>query len=272
MQERQFDMDLRGLRLNALEWQPAASSAPPLVLLHDALGSVAQWRQFPLELAARTGRRVIAYDRAGHGRSAPLAKPRDLDYLEHEAWNVLPDVLQALDITAPVLMGHSDGGTIALLYAARYPAAAVVAEAPHVFVEDITLDGIRQAVEEREVLIQKLEKYHGSKTASLFDAWAATWLAPDFRSWDIRPLLSAIPCPVLAIQGLSDPFGSAAQALDIAAALGNKAQPWLIHAAGHQPHREMQTTLIEGIARFLGAPSSPNHNIKFEKDETIKLC
>jgi pimeloyl-ACP methyl ester carboxylesterase len=272
MQERQFDMDLRGSRLNVLEWQPAAFSAPPLILLHDALGSAAQWRQFPPELAACTGRRVIAYDRAGHGRSAPLAKPRGLDYLEHEAWEVLPDLLQALDIAAPALIGHSDGGSIALLYAARYPAAAVVAAAPHVFVEDITLAGIRQAVEERDILLQKLEKHHGSKAAALFDAWADTWLAPAFRSWDIRPLLPAIACPVLAIQGLSDPYGSAAQALDIAAALGNKAQPWLIPAAGHQPHREMQTTLIEGIARFLGAPSSPNHNIKLEKDETIKLC
>jgi pimeloyl-ACP methyl ester carboxylesterase len=272
MQERQFDMDLPGMSLNVLEWQPAASSGPPLIMLHDALGSVAQWRQFPAELATRTGRRVIAYDRAGHGRSAPLAQPRDFGYLEREAWEVLPDLLQALDIAAPILIGHSDGGSIALLYAARYPAAAVVAEAPHVFVEDITLAGIHQAVEEREVLIQKLEKHHGSKAAALFDAWADTWLAPAFRSWDIRPLLPAIICPVLAIQGLSDPYGSAAQVLDIAVALGNRAQPWLIPAAGHQPHGEMPTTLIEGIARFLGAPSSPNHNIKFEKDETIKLC
>lgn len=269
MQESRFDIDINTCRINVLEIVPGPSEAPPLVFLHDALGSVAQWRAFPHTLAMLSGRRAIAYSRAGHGQSSPLPGKREPDYLHREAWEVLPALLQALSIEYPVLIGHSDGGTIALLYAARFPASAVVTEAAHCFVESAALEGIRQALAERKKIIGKLRKYHGEKTEALFDAWALTWLGPAFRGWDIRPLLPAITCPALIIQGEEDAYGSEAQVQAIHDAMGALATPLLIPGCGHVPHREAEETLLLQIRKFLGL-HGPNH-IKTKQDEIIEL-
>ncbi|MCB0553122.1 MAG: alpha/beta hydrolase [Phaeodactylibacter sp.] len=269
MQESRFDIDINQSRLNVLEILPGSSEEVPLVFLHDALGSVAQWRNFPHTLAALTGRRAIVYDRPGHGGSSPFLEKRTQDYLQHEAWEVLPQLLNALSIEKPVLIGHSDGGSIALLYATRFPATAVITEAAHVFVEDTTLEGIRQAVANRKKIVKRLRKYHGEKADVLFEAWAATWLDPAYKYWDIRTLLPAIACPVLVIQGAEDAYGSAAQVQAIVAAIETLATPLLIPGCGHIPHWEAEETLMIQIRKFLGQPG-PNHN-KTIQDETFKL-
>src|SRR5579859_376990 len=179
---------------------PSPAGAPTLVFLHEALGSVALWRDFPAALAAATGLGWLAYSRQGHGRSAPLAGPRDTIYLDREAIDVLPAVLRRFGIARPILYGHSDGATIALIHAAGEKVEAVIAEAPHVVVEEAGLAGIRAAVARADDLVPRLGKYH-DRPGAIFEAWHSIWLAPEFRDWSITHRLPAIIAPLLMIQG-----------------------------------------------------------------------
>lgn len=239
-------------RLRLRRWRPEQPGGrPPVVLLHDALGSIAQWRDFPAQLAGRFGREVIAYERRGHGASSPLPGPRDAGYLHREAWEDLPALLSALAVEPPLLIGHSDGGTIALLYAAHFEAAAVVALAAHVLVEEVTLAGIRQAMRRREALIGQLEKYHGAGAEALVEAWAGAWLAPAFAGWDITGLLPRIHCPVLILQGREDEYGTAEQVRLIERGVSGPARSRLLDDCGHLPHRERPAAVLEAIEAFL---------------------
>lgn len=239
-------------RLYLRRWRPEDQrSGTPLILLHDALGSIAQWRDFPDQLAGRFGREVIAYERRGHGASSPLSGPRDAGYLHREAWEDLPALLSALAVEPPLLIGHSDGGTIALLYAAHFEAAAVVALAAHVLVEEVTLAGIRQTLRRREALVGQLEKYHGAGAEALVEAWAGTWLAPAFAGWDITGLLPRIHCPVLVLQGREDEYGTAEQVRRIEAGVSGPARSRLLDDCGHLPHRERPAAVLEAIEAFL---------------------
>lgn len=226
------------------------SDKPTIVFLHEALGSVAQWRDFPLLIADKTGFNVLAYDRLGHSLSDPMTKKREIDYLHHEAWTILPSVLTHLGIQKPILWGHSDGGSIALLYASLFPTEAVITEAAHVFVEPITLEGIRTAVAQKDFLIDRLSRYHGEKTKDLWNAWADTWLEKSFDVWNIEEHLPNIKCAALIMQGENDAYGTVEQVNRIAKGIGEKAKIALIPDCGHTPHKEAREIVLNNILKF----------------------
>ncbi len=225
---------------------------PVLVFLHDALGSIPQWKNFPEQVAMASGLDALIYERRGHGRSSPLAEKRGLDYLHRQAFYTLPRLLRSLDIKRPLLIGHSDGGTIALLYASRHKAEMLIAIAAHVLLEEITLRGVEQArLYKREKMIAKLQKYHGEKTEALFDAWADTWLDSDFSNWNIIEDIKSITCPVLAIQGTADQYGSEKQMQTILNALGKRGSALWIEKGGHFPHLRQMDLLTKVINNFI---------------------
>ncbi|HQC78960.1 MAG TPA: alpha/beta hydrolase [Accumulibacter sp.] len=225
---------------------------PSLVFLHEGLGSVAMWRDFPARVAAATGCRVFQWSRQGHGWSSPLPAPRTPRYLHEEAER-LPTLLAALAIEQPLLIGHSDGGSIALLHAAAFPeqVAGAVVLAPHEFVEDKALDGIRRAGISYASgdWRQKLGRHHRDPDA-VFHAWHDVWLAPAYRTWDITACLPSIRCPVLAIQGEDDEYATMRQIECIA---DGAAEVELLKLAncGHSPHRDQPEAVCEAIVRFL---------------------
>jgi pimeloyl-ACP methyl ester carboxylesterase len=228
---------------------------PTLVLLHEGLGSVAMWRDFPARLAAATGCRTLVYSRYGYGQSDPLEAPFGTDYMHREGREILPAVLAALEIEDPVLLGHSDGASIALLHTgAGNPVAGVVVMAPHCFVEDISISSIAAAKVAFETtdLPAKLGKYHRDVHRS-FWGWNDIWLHPDFRAWNIEDCLPHITCPILAIQGEDDEYGTMAQVEAIAAGARNAAGVELLKLADcrHSPHKDQAVAVIEAINRFV---------------------
>lgn len=237
-----------GFRCETIE-----GAGPVLVFLHEALGGIGQWKDFPAALCARTGRPGLVYERLGHGGSAPFAAPRGPDFLDVEAAEVLPRVLEAAGIRGPVVpVGHSDGGTIALLYAAAFPAraAGVVSEAAHVFNDEHTRRGVRSTLEGAARLKERLARHHGEKTDELFDAWHEIWLSPGFRDWDIRPLLPAITAPVLAIQGEDDKY-CAREQLDAIAGSVRAGRSLLLPGCGHAPHHERRDAALDAMSAFI---------------------
>jgi pimeloyl-ACP methyl ester carboxylesterase len=253
-----MEIAVDGVKLHGVRLAPARPrGGPVLVLLHDSLGSVALWRDLPERLAEATGLEVLAYDRRGHGASDPLGpRPRTVRYLHEEA-ATLDRVLDAAGVGDAVLFGHSDGGTIALLAAAHHPARirALVAEAAHVFVEERTLEGIREAQRTAaEVdLLARLARHHGAKAEALFAAWTGTWLAPWFRGWNVEEDLRRIRCPVLVVQGELDEFGTDAQVQAIARGVSGPARTALLPGLRHVPHREAPEAVTRAVAEFLGA-------------------
>ncbi|RYZ19381.1 MAG: alpha/beta hydrolase [Chitinophagaceae bacterium] len=249
-------LDVSGASLYVRLVAPHAGR-PTIVFLHDSLGCAALWRDFPEQLAAATRCNYLVYDRQGYGRSAPFdGTPRTKDYLEREA-GVLQELLNTLGIRDAVLFGHSDGGSIALIAAARYPATvrAVISEAAHLFVEDLTLEGIRAAhAQYRETnLKERLGRYHGHKTEALFRAWTDTWLDPAFRDWDISALLPSVICPVLVIQGDADEYGTLRQVSGITAGIRGVPQVCILPGTGHTPHKEAPAETLHRARQFLSA-------------------
>ncbi|TGD81556.1 alpha/beta fold hydrolase [Hymenobacter wooponensis] len=235
----------------------AAGERPTLVFLHDSLGSIRLWRDFPAHLALALGCHALVYDRRGYGESAPFGpEPRTVAYLEQEAL-LVPAVLRAAGVSQAVLFGHSDGGTLALLTAAQEPGvvAAVVTVGAHVFVEDVTLAGIRVAQQQYSTtdLPQRLARYHGTRTEPLFRAWAETWLHPTFRNWNIERYLPQIQCPVLVMQGAEDEYGTAAQVEAIATQVAGTAHAVLLPGLGHTPHRQDPEQVLKLAVNFLRA-------------------
>ena len=245
-----------GRRLEFRWIEPTAPDRPTLVFLHEGLGSIAQWKTFPDTVAAATGCGALLYSRYGFGQSDPLAEPRDVDYLAHEALVALPAVLAARDIVDPILIGHSDGATIALLYAsdARWSTRAIVIEAPHVFVEDAGLTGIERARDAYRDgdLRRKLGKYHRDVDA-MFNGWADTWLRPEFRSWNMESRLPGVRCAVLLIQGTDDPYGSIAQVDAITRQVRGPVDVMLLPECAHTPHVEREREVLEAMVRIVGA-------------------
>jgi pimeloyl-ACP methyl ester carboxylesterase len=228
---------------------------PTIVFLHDSLGCISLWRDFPAKLGKLTQCNILVYDRLGYGKSDPMPDvPRPVNYLEAEA-ETLNDLLNELSIEQPILFGHSDGGSIALLTAAKYPEKikAVISEAAHVFVEEITLLGIREAMTAYQTtnLKERLEKYHGDNTDTLFRAWTQTWTRADFRNWNIESFLPAITCSVLVLQGTNDEFGSLAQVNSILNSVSGNAEKVLIEGSGHTPHKETPEETLAAVAGFI---------------------
>ena len=226
---------------------------PTIVMLHEGLGSLALWKDFPERLAAATARRVLVYSRYGYGKSDPLGGPRGVDFMHIEALETLPQLRDALGARHPVLFGHSDGASIALIHAARAgrPVAAVVALAPHVFVERYGLDsiaGARRAYLEGDLRL-RLARYHDD-VDSAFWGWNDIWLHPDFPAWNIEALLPEVACPVLAIQGLDDEYGTIEQIERIERSVADLRRVELAQC-GHSPHRDQAEAVLAATARFL---------------------
>ncbi|GAB4185761.1 MAG: alpha/beta hydrolase [Thalassobaculales bacterium] len=247
-----FHFDVHGSRLRGQWWQPDPGRLP-IVLLHEGLGSLTQWRDFPERLAAATAHPVFAFERRGHGGSSPLEAPRQPDYLEAEAAFLWP-TLDAAGIGRAILLGHSDGGSIALLAAAAAPARvpALVTIAAHVFVEDKALAGIRAAQAAYPAgLRDRLMRHHGANTDAMFAAWADTWLAPGFRGWNVEERLAAITSPALVMQGAEDEYGTPDQVDAIGRHSGGFVWPCLLPGLRHQPHLEDPGRVLDEIAGFL---------------------
>lgn len=228
---------------------------PTIVFLHDSLGCIALWRDFPERVGALTQCNVLVYDRQGYGKSCGFSyAKRDNDYLEQEA-DILNQLLDYWNIDQPILFGHSDGGSIALVTAAKYPEKikAILTEGAHVFVEDITIEGIKEAIQLYETtdLKTKLEKYHGSNTEAMFWAWANTWTTEEFRAWNIEHFLPAIQCPSMIIQGEQDEYGSLKQVASITEKVSGITETFIIPNTGHSPHKENPEVVLEKITSFI---------------------
>ena len=258
-EELSFGIPAGGSRIQAKSILPPGSSLtgarPVLVFLHEGLGSITQWRHFPLALAQATGLAALVYDRRGHGRSEARDGPLGTDYLEVEAFERLPKVLAACGIEAPLLVGHNDGATIALLYASRFPGvpAAVVAEAPHPFIEDATIRGVWRTLHafEGAPLRERLRSHHGAQAEALFRAWSDIWLSPAFREWGMVHLLPAIRCPVLAIQGENDECATPDQVRAILEGVSGPAEAMLVPGCAHVPHLQARDPVLARMARFI---------------------
>lgn len=248
-----------GLAGGQVEYQlihSGTQSGRCIVMLHEGLGSLAMWRDFPGQVAHATGCDVLVYSRFGYGQSAPAGGPRAVDYMHREALQVLPELLDRLRIKQPVLLGHSDGGSIALIHAggAGRSVAGLILMAPHVLVEDISISGIEAA---REAYLQtdlraRLGRYHADVDAT-FRGWNDIWLSPAFRDWNIEEYLPAIACPILAIQGEDDEYGSMDQLARIARQASGSGDIDLLRLEDcrHSPHKDQQQAVLEAITRFI---------------------
>lgn len=227
---------------------------PTLVFLHEGLGSVAMWRDFPVKVAAATGCRTLVYSRHGYGESDLLTEPFDTRYMHDEALIALPELLDRLGIEEPVLVGHSDGGSIALIHAggARREVAGLILMAPHVFVEDLSVASIAQAkiAFETTDLGQKLGKYHRDPVKT-FWGWNDIWLHPDFRAWNIEEYLPRIDCPTLVIQGEDDEYGTSAQADAIRRQTAGEVEVLMLADCRHSPHKDQPQATLEAMAGFI---------------------
>jgi pimeloyl-ACP methyl ester carboxylesterase len=243
-----------GRRLEAAWWGPLPDAAPTIVLLHEGLGCVAMWRGFPQRLAEATGCGVFAWSRAGYGASDAVPPPRPVNYMHAEA-ALLGAVLNAAPVRDCVLLGHSDGGSIAALYAGTQPDARVrglALLAPHFFVEAISIAGI-EAARERYLtgdLRERLARYHADVDGA-FWGWNGAWLNPDFRAWNIAAEAAGIAVPTLVLQGLADPYGTAAQVAALQAVARAPVQPLLLDGIGHAPHLEATEATLLAVAALV---------------------
>ena len=247
-----FLTTIAGVRIEYVR-VPGVAPGPAIVMLHEGLGSVSMWRDFPEQVALATGHEVVVYSRQGHGRSAPLTGPRPLRFMHDEALVVLPEILDALEVRRPILLGHSDGGSIAIIHAggSGREVAGLVLIAPHVMVEDISVASIAKArtAYEQGALRTRLGRHHDDVDGA-FRGWNDVWLRPEFRSWNIEEYLPRIGCPVLAIQGEDDEYGTMQQVDRIARTIPH-ARLLKLARCGHSPHRDSAEDVLEAIRGFV---------------------
>ncbi|HEY7770764.1 alpha/beta hydrolase [Longimicrobium sp.] len=247
-------LTIGGVRLEYRWIGPGPREAPTIVFLHEGLGSVSTWRDFPMRLAEATGCGALVYSRAGYGRSDPVELPRPVDFMHREA-EVLDAVLRAANVRRAVLFGHSDGASIALIHAASHPSALVaglVLEAPHVFVEDVSVRSIARIgdVYRSTDLRERLARHHQHVDVA-FGGWNGVWLDPEFRAWNIEPLLPSIRIPALVIQGDADEYGTWAQVESIQRQSGGSVDVLRIADCGHAPHVQHPDAVIAEAVRFV---------------------
>ena len=248
-----------GVRLECRWWGEPDRTAPTLVLLHEGLGCVAMWRDFPALLHRRTGLSVFAYSRAGYGSSDPAELPRAIDYMHVEGREAVGAVLDAAGIEDAVLVGHSDGASIAIVHAGGHAGIsaprvrALVLLAPHVFCEDVSIESIRAAghAYRHGGLRERLARYHGERVDDAFFGWHDAWLRPEFRRWSIESFLPDITAPVLLVQGERDAYGTVAQLDAIERGVAGPVSRCWLEDCGHAPHRERPAETIDAIAAFL---------------------
>ena len=250
-------LTVKGLKLEYRDYPATAEGRPTLLLLHEGLGSVSMWRHFPEKLAAATGCRLIVWSRAGYGGSEPYPEARTLRYMHREAEEMLPALLAALAIERPILIGHSDGGSIALIFAGAFPGVplGIAVMAPHEFVEPETLAGIRAArkVWDDTDWPHKLARYHRD-APKVFSDWNDCWLSPPFRDWNIEEYLPKIRCPVLAIQGKDDEYATMRQ-IDVLAEQVPGTELLKLPKCGHSPQRDQEALVLDALAAFVSRAS-----------------
>jgi pimeloyl-ACP methyl ester carboxylesterase len=259
---RRFDILVDNHRLCAEFIDPStkgrANTKPTLVFLHEGFGSIGQWGDFPAALSMATGCPALLYDRYGYGNSAPLIAPLSLRYMHEEALNCLPQVLKQCKIDDPILVGQSDGASIALIFAGVHTdrVRGVISEAAHVFIEDITIEGIREAVKAFDTtsLRELLARYHGENTEMMFRSWTNLWLSPESKKWNIEEYLPGITCPVLAIQGQDDEYGTVSQIESIAARVSGPVESMLVPKCAHVPHHQAREEVLTAMMRFITTP------------------
>ncbi|HEY0038777.1 MAG TPA: alpha/beta hydrolase [Longimicrobium sp.] len=247
-------LTIGGLRLEYRWTGPGPDEAPTIVFLHEGLGSVSTWRDFPMHLAEATGCGALVYSRAGYGRSDPIELPRPVEFMHREA-EVLGEVLRAANVRRAVLFGHSDGASIALIHAGSHPSdisAGLVLEAPHVFVEDVSVESIARIGEvyRSTDLRERLARHHQHVDVA-FGGWNGVWLDPEFRAWNIEPLLPSIRLPALVIQGEADEYGTWAQVESIQRLSGGSVDALRTADCGHAPHVQHPDVVIAAAARFV---------------------
>jgi pimeloyl-ACP methyl ester carboxylesterase len=238
-----------------IEYNQLFENRPTVVFLHDSLGCTQLWRDFPVKLSELSQCNILVYDRLGYGKSDPMpTHERSNNYMEVEA-DILNNLLIELNIRDAILFGHSDGGTIALIAASKYPenVKAVICEAGHVFVEDVTLKGVYEAWEAYKTsnLSERLKKYHGDKVDMLFKAWTETWTREGFRNWNIEYLLNDITCPLLFIQGGNDEYGTLDQVEKTIGQVSGSTEKYIIPDVGHTPHKEIPELVLNKAVEFI---------------------
>jgi pimeloyl-ACP methyl ester carboxylesterase len=250
-----------GKRIETLLLSPGASapSTPIIVMLHEGLGSISMWKDFPQRVADATGCPVLLYSRSGHGKSDRLTENRSVDFMHHEAKVVLPELLRQFELERPILLGHSDGASIALIYAGAFPhrLRALILEAPHVFVEEHGLRSIAaiRTLYEATDISTRLARYHDHADET-FRGWNDIWLDPKFREWNIEEYLDAINCPTLLIQGEKDEYGTLAQVQAIQRRVP-ATQTLILPGCRHSPHREQPDLTLAAISSFVSALPRP---------------
>src|SRR3954465_5458745 len=242
---------VEGRRVEAVEL-PGDPARRPLLLLHEGLGSVALLRDFPARLNDAPGRRVIAFSLFGPGRSEPPPRPRTPAFFHEEALDVLPALLRQLDADAPILVGHSDGGSIALIHAAYHPVTGLALIAPHVFLEDVTVEEIRRTRETYETggLRERMARHHDDVDAAFF-GWCGVWLDPAFREWRIESDAAGVTAPALLIQGEDDPYGTLEQIDRIQAGVRGPVERLAVAGPGHSPPLEPREPVVAAIGAFV---------------------
>lgn len=255
-------LELRDGRLEIRRWCPPGGEALTLVFLHEGLGCAAMWHDFPFELAAATGCGALVYSRFGYGRSDACELPRPLRFMHHEGSIVLPELLEKAGVGDCVLVGHSDGGSIGIVYAgsgSRTRLRGLVTLAAHVFCEAITIESIQAARKNylEADLRERLKKYHGRNVDCAFWGWNDAWLHPDFMQWNLEEYLPGISVPLLAVQGEKDPYGTPAQVKAIVEKAGGGAEALMLPRCGHTPHLERRDKTLRAIKDFIVKVKSP---------------
>lgn len=248
--------NINGFNLEYQRCTPSQSDALTLIFLHEGLGCLAMWKDFPHQVAQLTGCRTLTYSRAGYGGSDPCALPRPLTFMHDEGLIVLPKILEAAEIQQAVLVGHSDGASIALINAggiADERIRGLVLMAPHVFVEELTLTSIREArtAYQKTDLRKRLARYHGANVDCAFLGWNQAWLDQGFLSWNLEAYLPKIEIPVLLIQGEDDNYGTIRQLDKISEKLPGEVELTLLPGCGHSPFRDRPAATLQAITGFL---------------------
>lgn len=250
-----YRVDVPGGSIYVKKWVPRVlKNKTPIVLLHDSLGCIGLWKEFPKLLAEHLGREVIAYDRLGFGESSPRVERPSNAFVWEEADIYFSLVKQRLALKNYVLFGHSVGGGMAIGIAANDDdCIALITESSQAFVEDLTIQGLKDAKQffQKDGQIDRLKKWHGDKAVWVLKAWLDVWLSPDFASWSIEPYINRVLCPVLAIHGENDEYGSIAFPEFIVEKTGGDSQMLILENCGHVPHREHTQLVLDAINSFL---------------------
>ena len=255
MRNTELKIKINEGEIHLKKWEPSVNSgAAPIVMLHDSLGSVELWRDFPEILANELSRTVFAYDRLGFGKSDARDELPSKEFVEEESITFFPQIKEKLSLNKYVLFGHSVGGGMAINIASRdTDCLAVITVSAQAFVEDLTANGIREAKKmfEQPGQIERLEKWHGSKAKWVLHAWTDVWLSDEFKNWSLDPAISNVQCPVLAIHGDRDEYGSKAFPEFISTRTGSNAEMLIIKDCGHMPHKEKTNEVIRAAKEFL---------------------